>query len=166
MRASAPSLAAAVALALGALPVAATPLKVSTFACEAGPYAAVLPKHYPSLHVIGKHTWTDLRTQSLGATTLITRRIDYIGMSATVQMDASTPDRYRLLALDVSSRRWNVGPMSVGRDPWRTVDDSALKAAPRDGVIELQGPRDAARLVVRGGRVDRVRYECRELPAG
>lgn len=156
---------AAMPLAAWCLPTLAAPLAVSTFACEGGPYAAVLPRHYPSLHVIGRHTWVDVSTRTVGATTLTTRRIEYIGMSATVLLDSSAPDRYRLLALDVNSRRWNVGPMSVGRDPWRTVNDAALKAAPRDGSIELQGPRDAAFIVVRGGRIDRVRYQCSEDPA-
>lgn len=144
---------------LGSTAVAAT-IRSPAFACDAGPYAVVLPKHYPTLHVIGKHTWADraARTDGAGASTI--RRIEYVGMTAELALSAQTPNAYRLLALDVSSRRWNIGPLSVGQNPWRSVKDPALEGASHDGTLEIVGATDSALLQVRGGRIDRVSYRC------
>lgn len=145
-----------------ALAVAATvtQLRTSAFACDSGPYAVVLPQHYPSLHVIGKHKWTDIESRSTGDVTSTTRRIEYVGMAADVLLSNAAPNAYKLLALDVSSRRWNIGPLSVGQNPWRSVKDSALDGVSQEGTIEVIGTKDSARIVVRGGRVDRVSYKC------
>ncbi len=138
----------------------ATQLRTSVFACDSGPYAVVLPKHYPSLHVIGKHQWTDMESRSAGDVASTIRRIEYIGMTADVVLSSAAPNAYKLVALDVSSRRWNIGPLSVGQDPWRSVKDSALDGISQDGQIEIIGTKDSARLVVRRGRIDKVSYNC------
>lgn len=138
----------------------ATQVRAPAFSCSSGPYAVVLPQHYPTLHVIGKHKWTDIETRSLGAETLTTRRIEYIGMIADVSLSSATPNAYRLLALEVSSRRWDVGPLSVGRNPWRSVDDKAITGASQEGALEILGTKDSAILLVRGGRIDKVNYKC------
>ena len=124
------------------------------------PYAIVLPRHYPTLLVIGRNKATELEPRVEGAATLTTRRIEHIGMSLEVQVSSARPNAYRLLSLDVSSLRWNVGPLSVGRNPWRTISDPALEGVGQDGTIELLGRQDSARLLVRQGRVDRVSYRC------
>ena len=138
----------------------ATQIRTSAFACDSGPYAVVLPKYYPTLHKIGKHKWTDIQSHSIGGLSSTTRRIEYIGMTADVLLSSGTPDTYRLLALDVSSRRWEIGPLSVGQNPWRSVKDSALDGVSRDGSIEIIGTSDSVLLLVRGGRIDQVRYRC------
>ncbi len=133
---------------------------LASMACDSGPYAVVLPRHYPSLHVIGRHQWRDLSVRPDGTGTLTHRRIDYTGLSLELQLRSATPDRYRLLALDVNSRRWELGPLSVGRNPWRSIDEPALAGRNQDGVLELVGPKDSVRLVLRGGRVDSASYRC------
>ena len=138
----------------------ATQVRTPAFACDSGPYAVVLPKHYPSLHVIGKHKWTDIESRSLGIGTSTTRRIEYIGMTADVLLTSAAPNEYRLLALEVSSRRWNIGPLSVGQNPWKSVKDTALDGVSQDGLLEVIGTKDSALLLVRGGRIDKVSYKC------
>ena len=142
----------------------AAQVQIAAFACESGPYAAVLPKHYPTLHVIGKHKATDIDVRETPTGTATTRRIEYIGMTAEVLLSSREPNSYKLVSLDVSSRRWHIGPMAVGSNPWRTVKDSGLTGVSQDGAHELIGPRDSATILVRGGRVDRVSYKC--APAG
>jgi hypothetical protein len=112
-------LAVPVALLLAALcsTACAAQIRSSAFACDTGPYAVVLPKHYPTLHVIGKHTWVDLDARPAGAGASTTRRIEYVGMTADVLLSRATPNAYRLLSLDVSSRRWNIGPCPWARTP-------------------------------------------------
>jgi hypothetical protein len=155
-------LAGAAALQLAALCSAAVATQVRTpaFACDAGPYAVVLPKHYPTLHVIGKHKWADIDARTAGGTVSTTRRIEYIGMTADVLLTSAAPDAYRLLALDVSSRRWNIGPLSVGQNPWKSVKHRALDGASQDDTLEIIGTKDSALLVVRGGRIEKVSYRC------
>ena len=162
MRAQRRRLELVVAIHLAALCTAASAVQIrsAAFACDTGPYAVVLPKHYPTLHVIGKHKWTDLESPSTGAAALTNRRIEYVGMTAEVSLSNSAPNTYRLLALDVSSRRWNVGPLSVGQNPWRTVKDPALDGIAQDGTLEVIGARDSALLQLRGGKVDKVSYKC------
>ena len=138
----------------------ATQIRVPAFACDSGPYAVVLPKHYPTMHVIGKHKWTDIETHGIGGVTSTARRIEYTGMTADLLLSSGTPNAYRLLALDVTSRRWNIGPLSVGQNPWRSVKDSALEGVSQDGSIEILGASDSVRLLVRGGRIDQVSYRC------
>jgi hypothetical protein len=148
MRAKRHRLELLVAIHLTALCTATSAAQVrsAAFACDSGPYAVVLPQHYPTLHVIGKHKWTDLESRSTGAAALTTRKIEYIGMTAEVSLSSSAPNTYRLLALEVSSRRWNVGPLSVGQNPWRTVKDPALEGIAQDGTLEVIGTRDSALL--------------------
>jgi hypothetical protein len=155
-------LAGAVAAQLAALcgTCMATEVRTSAFSCESGPYAVVLPKHYPTLHVIGKHKWADVETRSDGSGTSTTRRIEYIGMTADVMLSSARPNAYKLLALEVSSRRWNIGPLSVGQNPRKSVEDKALSGVSQDGVLEIIGAKDSATLILRGGRVDRVSYKC------
>jgi hypothetical protein len=112
------------------------------------------------LHVIGKHRWADIGSRSIGSSTWTTRRIEYFGMTADVQLSSATPNAYRLLALDVTSRRWHIGPLSVGQNLWRSVKDPALEGVGQDGALEVLGSRDSARLIVRGGRIDKVTYTC------
>lgn len=147
-------------LVLGCTRALAAPIELASFACEEGPYAAMLPKHYPTLHVIGKHSWQDLSRRTDGDRTWTTRRIVYIGMAATVELDSLAPNQYVLKGLEVSSRRWAVGPLSVGRDASRTIGSAAVKNLPRDGKVELKGPHGNAQLVLRGGRIDSVHYRC------
>jgi hypothetical protein len=155
-------LAVPVALLLAALcsTAGAAQIRSSAFACDTGPYAVVLPKHYPTLHVIGKHTWVDLDARPAGAGASTTRRIEYVGMTADVLLSRATPNAYRLLSLDVSSRRWNIGPLSVGQNPWRSVKDAALQGANQDGTLEVVGAKDSALLQLRGGKIDTVSYRC------
>lgn len=160
MRAFPVCAAAALWLAAPASPATVTQLRVSTFACDSGPYAVVLPRHYPTLHVIGRHRTTDLVSGSAGQVTSTTRRIEYIGMTADVLLSSAEPNAYKLLALDAISRRWNIGPLSVGQNPWRSVKDPALDGVIQDGTIEILGTRDSVRLVVRGARIDTVSYRC------
>lgn len=150
----------ALAVLLACLPVTAAVIQAPAFACASGPYAVVLPRHYPSLHVIGKHTVVELGSQAVGSATLTGRRIAYVGMTAEVTVSSATPTAYRLESLDVISRRWNIGPLSVGQNPWRTVNDTALNDAAKDGQHRLVGPRDQALLTVRAGRIDAVSYRC------
>ena len=138
----------------------AATIAAPAFACESGPYAVVLPRHYPSLHVIGKHKTIELDTRREGTATLITRRIEYIGMTAEVQLSSALPTAYRLLSLDVNSRRWNIGPLSVGRNPRQSVDDKALAGAAPEGTLQINGPREHAVLTLRGGRIESVSYRC------
>lgn len=141
-------------------PARAAQVQIAAFACESGPYAAVLPRHYPTLHMIGRHQATDLDVRASPAGTTTVRRIEYIGMTAEVLLSSREPNAYRLVSLDVSSRRWHVGPLSVGNNPWRTVNDPGLNGVSQDGTHELVGPRDSATLRVRAGRIDRVSYTC------
>jgi hypothetical protein len=153
----------AVALALFAATgsmAAPTRIRAAAMACDVGPYAVVLPRHYPSLHVIGKHQWTDIESRSVGGVTSTRRRIAYYGMTAEVLLSSAAPNAYRLLALEVISRRWHIGPLSVGHNPWRTVKDRSLEGVSQDGVVELVGARDSVQLTLRGGRVDKVSYQC------
>ncbi len=141
-------------------PAPALTVPLASMACDSGPYAVVLPRHYPTLHGIGRHQFRDLSVRPDGTGTLTHRRIDYTGLSLELQRRSADPDRYRLLALEVNSRRWNVGPLSVGRSPWRSIDEPALAGRNQDGHLELVGPKDSVRLVLRGGRVDSASYRC------
>lgn len=138
----------------------AATIRAPAFACESGPYGVVLPRHYPSLHVIGKHKTVEVDTRPQGAATLSTRRIEYIGMTAEVQVSSAQPTAYRLLSLDVTSRRWNIGPLSVGRNPRQSVDDKAMEGAATEGSHQINGPLDHAVLTLRSGRIETVSYRC------
>lgn len=138
----------------------ATQIQTPAFSCDSGPYAVVLPKHYPTLHVIGKHQWTDIETRSINKETMTTRRIEYIGMRADVSLSSVAPNAYKLLSLEVSSLRWNIGPLSVGQNPWKSVNDKAIRDANKNGTLEIVGTKDSVTLVLREGRIDKVSYRC------
>ena len=162
MRTQGLRLVVAVAMQLAALcsTASATQIRSLAFACDSGPYAVVLPKHYPTLHVIGKNKWADLEARPVGAEASTTRRIEYFGMTAEVLLSSASPNAYKLLALDVSSRRWNIGPLSVGQNPWRSVKDTALDGVSQEGTLEVVGAKHSALLQLRGGKVDKVSYRC------
>ena len=129
-------------------------------ACDSGPYAVILPKHYPSLHGIGRHKVTDLEVRRLGSATVTHRRIEYAGLRLEVRRSPSQPDAYQLLALEATSRRWNIGPLSVGRNPWRGLREPALDGVSLNGTLELAGKSDRVLLNLNDGRVESVEYKC------
>lgn len=149
-----------VQLAATCIAAGAVQVRSASFSCDAGPYAIVLPRHYPTLLVIGRNKITDLESRTVGATTITTRRIEHIGLRMDVTISSAEPNAYKLSSLDVYSLRWNVGPLSVGRNPWRSINDPALDGVKQDGTVELLGSRDSAVLLVRSGRIDKVSYRC------
>lgn len=150
------------ALATAAAAPAQPPAQAITLgsvSCTRGPLAVQLPRHYPTLHKIGRHTWTDLARHSGPAGAVTTRRIEYIGLRLDLRLSSAAPDRYELVELEVWSRRWAVGPLSVGQ-PLRHASGEAARAAPDDGRVELVGPEASVELVLRQGRVERATYRC------
>ena len=159
--------AAALAGITGLLPPAAAqpaaaPVRVTIDAvsCRSGRYAPVLPQHFPTLRGIGRHEWTELERRSVGGDTLTRQRVNYIGMRLELLHRASRPNAYELLLMEVGSRRWHVGALSVGRRPWASEPDPALSRVALDGELELAGPRDRAALRLRDGRIETVRWVC------
>lgn len=149
-------------LAVAAAPGQAAPVKVAAdwFACDSGDYAISLPKHYPSLHGIGKHQVIDLEVQQQGAVRVTDRRIVYIGMRLDLRIVSDDPTRYRLREAEVTSRRWNIGRLSVGQNPWRWRSEAVLDKVALDGPIELVGKTDAVLLQMRGGRIESASFRC------
>jgi hypothetical protein len=154
--------------ATAAPPPLAEPVTVIAdwFSCSSGKYALTLPRHYPSLRVIGSHRVLDIESQSQGGVTRATRRFQYIGMRLDVRVSSDAPDRYQMLSAEAISRRWNIGKLSVGSDPWwwPWSREPELAKVTLDGVIKLQGPSDSAVLQLSKGRIDKVMYSCR-LPS-
>lgn len=145
--------------------VAGAPLKVDAewFSCRAGRYAVTLPKHYPSLHGIGRHRIADLETRHAGGEVVTRRRIQYYGLRLDVLVFASDPTRYTLVAAEATSRRWHLGRLSVGEAPWRWFwsREKSLAKVALDGPIELVGRGgDTALLEMRDGRIDRLVLRC------
>ena len=148
---------------LAAAQTAASPARVAIDAvsCRGGRYAPVLPQHFPTLRGIGRHEWTELDRRSVGGDTVTRYRATYIGMKLELQHRASQPNAYELLLMEVGSRRWHVGPLSVGRRPWASDPDPALARVALDGELELLGPTHRVTLRLRDGRVEAVRWDCR-----
>lgn len=144
-------------------PPAAAVVKVAAegFSCRSGKYAVTLATHFPSLHGIGRHQVAELETrQRDGGVTEKVYRFDYIGLRLDVRVSSTDPSRYVLLAADASSRRWNIGPLSVGTKPWRWGREKWLSQTPLEGWVELVGAGESVQLLLSDGRVDRVRYLC------
>ena len=131
------------------------------FACRSGKYAITLMTHYPSLRGIGQARVHELEVrQRDGGVTETVRRFEYTGMTLEVLVSSAEPSRYVLLAADVSSRRWNIGRLSVGQHPWRWGREKSLSQTPLQGWVELLGSDGSVQLRLAGGRVERVRYNC------
>ncbi|MBI5720397.1 MAG: hypothetical protein HZC37_22200 [Burkholderiales bacterium] len=143
----------------------AAPVRVPAewFSCDGGKYALQLPHHYPTLPKIGKHKVVDLEVRQVDGATVTTRRFQYIGMRLDVRVLSSDPDRYALLAAEVTSRRWQIGRFSVGTRPWPWMwsPEPSLKDVKLHGLLELVGAGDSALLWLNDGRVERVSYRCR-----
>lgn len=137
-------------------------VRLDDFSCTSGRYAVVLPQHYPTLHVIGRHQVTDLERRGSGAAAVTRRRIDYIGLRLELLRAEAQPNEYRVTQLDVISRRWAIGELSVGDRPWFWPwrRDPALADVVLDGALELAGPVDRVRLTLRDGRIVTTHYTC------
>jgi hypothetical protein len=139
---------------------AAVKVLVDAFACDTGPYAVILPKYYPTLHGIGRHTFTDLEVRTQGPAGVTTRRIEYYGLRLDVRIASNQPNVYQLLGAEVKSRRWSIGRLSVGQSPWRQVREPALEQVSLNGPVELVGKTDTVLLVLLNGRVESADFRC------
>lgn len=132
------------------------------FSCSDGKYAVTLSRHYRSLFKIGRHRVVEIGTQRDGPTTWSRRRIEYIGLTLEVKVNADEPERYELTRLEAWSRRWNIGRLSVGQKPWWWwFGERSLKGVPLQGVVQLDGTGESATLWLDDGRIDRVSLRCR-----
>lgn len=135
-------------------------ITLPSLSCSRGPLAVQLPRHYPSLHAIGRHTVTDLETRAVAGGSVTLRRIEYIGLRLDLQRASATPDAYEIVALEVWSRRWELGALSVGRALRAAVDGPALRHAPDNGRVALRGPEAVVELQLRNGRIERAHWRC------
>lgn len=132
------------------------------FACRSGKYAVTLSSHYPSLFNIGRHRVADTALRLADGTVVPVRRFRYFGLELDVLVSARDPSRYLLVRADVSSRRWNLGALSVGQKPWRWGREKSLRPTPLEGWIELAGSDgDTVTLLMNDGRVERAVFHCR-----
>lgn len=145
-------------LCASAAALAAEPVRVPVewLACDDGKYAVTLPRHYPSLRNIGKHRITVLGTRG----TLTLQRLQFIGMRVDVLLHPEEPHRYRLVELESTSRRWNIGRFSVGTRPWIWWPEKELKDLRLHGPIELIGRNDHVAVEFNNERVVTVSYRC------
>ena len=159
------SVALALLQTLIALPILAEPVRVSAdwFACHEGKYAFVLSNHYPSLFKIGRHKVTELESVATGQTTVKKHRVQYIGMRMDVLVSSENPTRYQLLEAEVFSRRWSIGRLSVGENPWRWGREASLSQTDLTGEIELLGTSDSVSLQLDAGRILRATYKCKSI---
>lgn len=139
---------------------AATKVPAEWFACRSGKYAVTLSTHYPSLRGIGRHKVVELEVRQRDGATETLRRFDYIGLRLEVWVSSAEPSRYVLQSAEASSRRWNIGRLSVGERPWRWGREKSLANTPLDGAVELVGQGESVTLLLSDGRIDRVRYRC------
>ena len=132
------------------------------FHCHQGRYALGLPQHYPTLHRIGRHRFSDLIVTGAPGSELTTRRIDYMGLRLEVKVSASDSQRYVLLQLQSNSRRWKLGELSVGESPWRWPwrGEAELANVRLQGRVVLAGPTDTATLQMSNGRIDSLSVVC------
>lgn len=153
-------------LAAGAAPAAGiTQVPADWFSCRSGKYAVTLSTHYPSLHGIGRHKVFEVEVRKRDGTTETTRRFEYIGLKLEVLVSSADPSRYVLLTAESTSRRWNIGRLSVGEKPWRWGREKSLAQTPLEGSIELVGQGESVTLRLTDGRVDRVKYLCNAAKA-
>ncbi len=155
---------AALAWAMLLAPLAgrAAPVRVDVdgYACHSGRYALTLPQHAPSLRNIGRHRVVELGTETHGGTVWVRRRLEYTGLTLEILERPEQPARYVLVALEATSRRWHLGPLSVAATPWRSAPDPALQGVALEGEVRLVGPRDAATVRLSAGRVQRLSVRC------
>lgn len=151
------------ASAASAQPPAVMKVAADWFSCRGGKYAVTLATHYPSLRGIGRHKVFELEVRQRDGATETLRRFEYIGLKLEVLVSSTDPSRYVLLSAEASSRRWNIGRLSVGERPWRWGREKSLAQTPLDGWIELVGQGESVTLMLTDGRVDKVKYLC---PAG
>jgi hypothetical protein len=136
------------------------------FACHDGKYAFVLSNHYPSLFKIGQHQVSELRSVAAAdGSTWTTRRVAFIGMRLDVRVNSARPERFQLLEAEVWSRRWAIGTLSVGQNPWRWGREKSLQQTALEGDVQLVGAHDSVTLNLRDGRVLRATFRCGAAPA-
>jgi hypothetical protein len=133
------------------------------FSCDHGKYAIRLSRHYPSLQTIGRHRVVDLDVRQVGGVTATTRRFQYTGLQLDVLVFSNEPQRYTLLAAEVTSRRWHIGRFSVGTKPWPWLwsPEDSLANVRLHGPVQLVGHGDSAAVLFDEGRVERVSFTCR-----
>ena len=103
-------------------------------ACQTGPYAVTLPQHYPTLHKIGRHQVTELGAGVLASAPVTLRRIEYSGMVLDVAVSDREPNRYTLLELSASSRRWHIGRLTgVAPAPFSLLQRNGRAPVHRNG---------------------------------
>jgi hypothetical protein len=138
------------------------------FECYAGPLALHLPDTYRQLLALGKVERThDLKTQvNRGSTTTSTttqRALIFDGLTLTVDLFSSEPDRYLLAGAVITEPRWQISGLRVGEPAQLMLAAPGWPAPPADGTWEMQGDGSHVLVAIRHRLIATITYDC-EMP--
>jgi hypothetical protein len=161
-----PALLAPVNPAAGAAAAASSQVKFydGGFECYTGPLALHLPDTYRQLLALGKVQRTrDLKAQVNRGSTTTQRALTFDGLTLTVDLFSSEPDRYLLAGAVITEPRWQISGLRVGEPAQLMLAAPGWPAPPADGSWEMQGDGSHVLVAIRHGLIATITYDC-EMP--
>lgn len=132
-----------------------------SFGCHKPGVGVELPKSLSALRQIGVVQSEELvRTEEWDGYQALEKRLQFNGLTLQVITFTNQPERYILSLLEVTMPNWSVTPIRVGQAAGPALSGLAVSAKRPYGVWRINGETDTLLIQVRGGKVERVLYEC------